>query len=147
MFMLLVFSYVFWCPTQYPYQIMFVSFNSNTTKKKQKTKKPRVSVVEQELITHPEHRSLSPVFIGVRVVRSLVVCVVVCRSSFCMSCDWWPLLLLAIVLYVLWLMTSASAGHCIVCPVIDDLCFCWPLYCMSCDWWPLLLLGIFILFI
>ena len=30
-FMLFVFIYIYWCPTQFPYQMMFVSFNSNTT--------------------------------------------------------------------------------------------------------------------
>ena len=51
-------------------------------------------LVEQELPTLPEHRSSTPVFSGVRVTRSLVLCVclsfctfsfdlcVVCSSSF-----------------------------------------------------------------
>ena len=30
-FMLIVFIYAYWCPTQFPYQMMFVSFNSTTT--------------------------------------------------------------------------------------------------------------------
>jgi hypothetical protein len=43
----------------------------------------RVSLVEQELLTLPEHWSLSPVFSGVRVARSFrVSCVVFCRSLF-----------------------------------------------------------------
>jgi hypothetical protein len=29
--MLFVFIYGYWCPTRFPYQMMFVSFNSNTT--------------------------------------------------------------------------------------------------------------------
>jgi hypothetical protein len=29
--MLVVFIYVFWCPIRFLYQMMFVSFNSNTT--------------------------------------------------------------------------------------------------------------------
>jgi hypothetical protein len=38
------------------------------------TRLPRqVSLVEQELLTLPEHRSLPPVFSGVRVTRSLVL--------------------------------------------------------------------------
>jgi hypothetical protein len=35
----------------------------------------RVPLVEQELLTLPEHLSSSPVFSGVRVTRSLVLCV------------------------------------------------------------------------
>ena len=31
LFMLFVFIYVYWCPTRFLYQMMFVSFNSNTT--------------------------------------------------------------------------------------------------------------------
>jgi hypothetical protein len=31
LFMLFVFIYVYWCPIQVPYQMMFVSFNNNTT--------------------------------------------------------------------------------------------------------------------
>jgi len=41
--MLFVFIYLYWCPTRFPYQMMFVSLNSNTT----------VSLVEQELLTLP----------------------------------------------------------------------------------------------
>jgi len=29
--MLFEFIYVHWCPTRFPYQMMFISFNSNTT--------------------------------------------------------------------------------------------------------------------
>jgi len=29
--MLFVFIYIYWCPTSFPYQMMFVSYNSNTT--------------------------------------------------------------------------------------------------------------------
>jgi hypothetical protein len=38
--------------------------------------------MEQELLTLPEHLSSPPGFSGVRVVRSLVFCVVFCRSLF-----------------------------------------------------------------
>ena len=56
----------------------------------------RVSLVEQELLTLPEHLSSAPVFNGVRLTRSLVlyVCFVDRCLSFC------PL----------------SFGHCGVCP-------------------------------
>jgi hypothetical protein len=53
-----------------PFQMMFMSFNSNTT----------VSLVEQELITLPEHLSSAPVYSGVRIARSFVFFVVFCRS-------------------------------------------------------------------
>ena len=42
----------------------------------------RVSLVEQELLTLPEHPSSNPVFSWVRVIRSLVLCVMFCRSLF-----------------------------------------------------------------
>ena len=41
-----------------------------------------VPLVEQELLTLPEHLSSPPVFSGVRVTRSLVLCVMFCRSLF-----------------------------------------------------------------
>ena len=42
----------------------------------------RVSLVEQELLTLPEHLSLPRVYCEVRVTRSLVLCGVFCRSLF-----------------------------------------------------------------
>ena len=51
-------------------------------------------VVEQELLTLPEHLSSPLVFSRVRFTRSLVLCVVFCRSLF-------VLFLLVIVLFVL----------------------------------------------
>ena len=50
---------------------------------------PRVPLVEQELLTLPGHMCSHPVFIGVRVARSLVFCVVFCRSLFVICL--WPL--------------------------------------------------------
>ena len=41
-----------------------------------------MSLVEQELLFLPEYLSWSPVFSGVRIARSLVFCVVFCRSLF-----------------------------------------------------------------
>ena len=67
-----VFINVYWCPTRCPYQMMFVSFNSNTT----------VSRVEQELLTLPEHLSSSPVLVRIRVARSLVFFVMFGRLLF-----------------------------------------------------------------
>ena len=42
----------------------------------------RVSLVEQELPTLPQHTSSRPLFSGVRVAQILVFCVVFCRSLF-----------------------------------------------------------------
>ena len=55
----------------------------------------RVSLVEQELSTFPEHLSSPPVFSGVCVTRSLVLCV--CFVDRCLS--FWPF----------------SFGHCVIC--------------------------------
>jgi hypothetical protein len=52
----------------------------------------RVSLVGQILLTLPEHLSSLPVFSGVRVTRSLVLCVMFCRSLFVfLSLFSWPL--------------------------------------------------------
>jgi hypothetical protein len=42
----------------------------------------RLPLVEQELLTFPDHMRSSQVFSGVRVARSLVLCVMFCRSLF-----------------------------------------------------------------
>ena len=42
----------------------------------------RVPLVEQELLILPGHLSSPPVFSGVRVTRSLVLCIMLCRSLF-----------------------------------------------------------------
>ena len=54
----------------------------------------RVSLVEQELLTLPDHLSSSPVFGGVRVNPSLVLCV--CFVDRCLSVLFWPLYFLSI---------------------------------------------------
>ena len=53
-----------------------------------------MSLVEQELLTIPEHLRSPPVFSGIRVARSLVFCVMFCRSLFI-------IFLLAVMLAVL----------------------------------------------
>ena len=55
----------------------------------------RVPLVEQELLTFPEHLSSPQVFSGVRVTRSLVLCV--CFADRCLS------------------FCSFSFDHCVVC--------------------------------
>ena len=73
----------------YLYQMVFVLVKCNT------------SLVKQKLITIHEHPTSSPIFSGVRVSQSLVVCVVFCRS-----------------LFVLLPFCRFYFGHCIVCPSI-----------------------------
>ena len=48
----------------------------------------RMQLVEQELLTLPEHLNSPPVFSGVRVTRSLVVCVYF--VDHCLSFFFWP---------------------------------------------------------
>ena len=64
--------------------------------------KRRVPLVEQELLTLPEHMSSPPVFSGVRVTRSLVLYV-----CFVVVCPF-VLFLLAIVLSVLFRYTDSD---------------------------------------
>jgi hypothetical protein len=61
----------------FPHSWLFTEFVTRLTR--------RVSLVEQELLTLPEHLSSPSVFSGVRVTRSLVlyVCFVDCCLSFC----------------------------------------------------------------
>ena len=59
----------------------------------------QVPLVEQELLTLPEHLSSAPVCNGVHVSRSLVLCIIFCRSLF---------VLLAIVLSVLLRFTDSD---------------------------------------
>ena len=48
--------------------------------------------VEQEFLTLPEHMRSPPFFIGIRVARSLVFCVMFCRSLFSwLFFIFWPL--------------------------------------------------------
>ena len=48
-----------------------------------------VPLVEQEVLTLPEHLSSPPIFSGVHVTRSLVLCV--CFVDRCLSFFFWPL--------------------------------------------------------
>ena len=63
MFSLFLFIYAYWCATRFPCQMMFVSFNSNTT-----------GVTGGAGIANPSGApELTAGFSGVRVPRSLVV--------------------------------------------------------------------------
>ena len=63
----LCFIYVYWCRTRFLYQMMFGSFNGNTT-----------SVTCGAETAYPS--KTSPDFSVVRIARSLVFCVKFCRS-------------------------------------------------------------------
>jgi hypothetical protein len=56
----------------------------------------KVPLVEQELLTIPDHLSSLPVFSGVRVTRYLVLCV--CFVDRCLSFYFWPLSVLSVLL-------------------------------------------------
>ena len=84
-----IYVHVYRCPTRFPYQMIFVSFNTAD------------SHGEQELLTLLEHLSSSTVFRGVRVAGFLIFRVMFCRSLF-------VLFLLAIVFclsFILQLLT------------------------------------------
>ena len=69
----------------------------------------RVALVEQELLTLPEHLSAPPVSSGIRVTRSLVLCAIFCRSLFVpMSSFCWLLCCLKIRIKVYYNITIAS---------------------------------------
>jgi hypothetical protein len=73
-----------------------IKMNKYFTEEYQQIK--QIQLVEQELLTLPEHLSSSPVFSGVRVTRSLVLCV--CFVDRCLS------------------FCTFSFGHCVVCSSI-----------------------------
>jgi len=70
--MIFVFIYVYWCPTRFPYPMMFVSSNSNMTG-------ITCGAGTANPFGSPE---FTPGLSGVRVtgIRSLVFCVMFCRS-------------------------------------------------------------------
>jgi hypothetical protein len=63
--MLFVIIYAYWCPTRFPYQMMFVSFNSNTTGFRCGAGTAKTSGAHEFIA----------VFSGVRDARSLAFCV------------------------------------------------------------------------
>ena len=68
----------------FPHSLLITEFATRLTR--------RMLLVEQEPLTLPEHRSSPPVFSGVSVTRSLVLCVVFCRSLFVLLFFFdWPL--------------------------------------------------------
>ena len=85
--MLFVFLYVYWCPTRFTYQLVIMSFNSNTTG----------VTCGAGTASFPEHTSSTLISSCVRVAQTSVFCLLSCQQLFC------PLDLssLAIVLSVL----------------------------------------------
>ena len=76
LFVLFVFIYVYWSLTRFPYQMMFLSFNRNTT----------CFISEaRDMATLPEHMSSHWYYVGVPNVQSMFFCVV-CRSLFVCLC-------------------------------------------------------------
>ena len=61
-------------PRSFPHSWLIIEFETRVTR--------REPLVEQELLTIPEHMSSPSVFSGVCVARSLVFCVVFCRLLF-----------------------------------------------------------------
>ena len=97
--MLIVFIYVYLCQTQFPFHMMFVSFNS---KMMGTTRGAEIA---------PPHGSpeLTPViFSRTFVAHSLVVCVVLCQPLFIF---FFAFLAIALFIFV---------SHCIVCPRVYD---------------------------
>ena len=75
-----------------------------------------VLLVEQELITLPEHLRSLPVIGGVRVARSLIFCVVFCRSLFVLlSLLFCPLCCLSFYDLQILITPLVSCVHCVVC--------------------------------
>ena len=87
--MLFVIIYVYWGQTRFPYQMMLVSFNSNTTG------------VAHGARTASGAYEFTPMFSWIRGARSLVFYVMFCRSFF-------VLCLLVIVLSVLLRFTASD---------------------------------------
>ena len=87
-------------PRSFPHSWLITGFVVRLTR--------RVLLVEQELLTLPEHLSLPPVFSGVRVTRSLVV--YVCFVDHCLPFFFWPLLCLFFfdirILITLWYLQT-----------------------------------------
>ena len=72
LFMSIVFIYVFWCPTRFLYQMMFVSCKSSTMG----------ATCGAETANPCGAHDFTPAFSGVRVSRSSVFCIKFCRSLF-----------------------------------------------------------------
>ena len=89
----------------------------------------RVPVVEQELLSLPEHLRSPTDFIGVRAARSLVFCVVFCRLLFVLlSLFFWPLFCLSFC-DIRILITHVANTFSVLCCIIS---FSRSLSCTQC---------------
>ena len=81
----------------------------------------RVPLVEQELLTLPEHLNSPPVFSGVRVTRSLVLCV--CFVDRCLSFSLWPLcrLVCSSSIYGFWLPFGIFKVYFLTISIMDSI--------------------------
>ena len=99
----------------------------------------RIPLLEQELLTLPEYLGLPALFSTVHVSRTLVFCVVFCRSLFvllflfnhCVVCTtWWTMLLHLLISVSCFVDPFVFFGHCIVCcSVIYGIWL--PLWCLQ----------------
>ena len=82
----------------------------------------RVSLVEQEMHTLPEHLSSPPIFSGVRVARSLVFLVVFYRSLFVLLCfSTWPLGCLSFLelrILITPSLVSLNSSYSVICDIL-----------------------------
>ena len=92
-----------------PYQIMFVSFNSNMHVR-------RVALLEKEILTLQQELSYLRFYCGVLFVQSLVLCVVFVLLFVFL----WPLCCLSFSLRLM-ITPLVSCGHCVVCPSVYGL--------------------------
>ena len=111
--------YVCWCPTRFPYHMMFVSFNSTMT-----------GATSGAGTVHP---SGEPDFTSVCIVQSLVFFIVFCRSLLVfLSCFYWSLY-----------FCHVSIGHCLfvmfLLVIVFLSCFYSSLSFLSCFYWSLYL--------
>ena len=115
LFMLFVFIFTYWCPTRFLYQMMFVKFNSTMTG----------VTCGAETVNPSGTPQLTPGFNWVHIARSLVFCVMLCRSLFVfVSFFFWPLCCLSF----LWPLCCLSFFWPVCC-----LSFFWPVCCLSFD--------------
>ena len=92
-FMLFLFIYLYWCPTRFQCQMMFLSYYRKT--------RNVTSITETSYTNHPEHLSSPLVLCRVRVVQSLVFCAVCYISQFfLLSVSLWPRYCLSFVSFL-----------------------------------------------
>ena len=101
-------------PRSFPHSWLIIGFVTRLTR--------RMPLVEQELPTLPEDLSSPPVFSGVRVTRSLVLCV--CFVDRCLSFSFWPLCCLFFfdVRILITPLVSSDSSYFGIVPIVW---YCW----------------------